>query len=86
MPILSRFLIPLCLVSAACEGNDGAEAAAKIAALHSAAAPAAHEWRHYLGDQGSAQYSPLTQVNRDNVESLEVAWTYDPDDAEGYLT
>lgn len=70
----------------ACGSGSNTDAAAKIEDLRAGAAPAAREWRDYLGDRGSTQYSPLTQVNRDNVTSLQVAWTYDPDDAEGFLT
>ena len=34
------------------------------------------EWRHYLGGQDSASYSALDQINRSNVNELEVAWSY----------
>jgi quinoprotein glucose dehydrogenase len=34
------------------------------------------EWRHYLGGSDSAGYSSLKQINRSNVQDLEVAWTY----------
>lgn len=34
------------------------------------------EWRHYGGDAGGTRYSPLTQINRNNVDRLRVAWTY----------
>ncbi len=33
-------------------------------------------WRTYQGDEGSNQYSSLDQINRSNVDRLEVAWTY----------
>src|SRR5262245_30673114 len=35
-----------------------------------------HEWRIYGGDKGSTRYSALTQINRNNVASLKVAWTF----------
>jgi quinoprotein glucose dehydrogenase len=38
------------------------------------------EWRFYGGDSGSAKYSPLTEINRDNVKNLKVAWTWDSPD------
>lgn len=38
------------------------------------------EWRFYGGDQGSRKYSPLDQINRDNVKNLKVAWTWDSPD------
>ncbi|MAG30289.1 MAG: pyrrolo-quinoline quinone [Deltaproteobacteria bacterium] len=44
------------------------------------------EWRHYLGDPGRSHYSPLRQIDRENVDRLEVAWTYDTGPLEGSLT
>ncbi len=38
------------------------------------------EWRHYGGDQGSTKYSPLDEINADNVGELEIAWTWDSPD------
>ena len=32
------------------------------------------------GGPGNARYSPLTQITRDNVRQLEVAWTYERGD------
>ena len=34
------------------------------------------EWRAYGGDLGGLCYSPLTQIDVENVGALEVAWTY----------
>jgi len=34
------------------------------------------EWPVYGGDSGGMKYSPLTQINRDNVQRLELAWTW----------
>jgi quinoprotein glucose dehydrogenase len=34
------------------------------------------EWPFYGGDAGGERYSPLTEINRDNVADLQVAWTY----------
>ncbi len=39
-------------------------------------AAAKKEWRVYLGDAASTHYSPLTQINKENVAQLQVAWTY----------
>ena len=33
-------------------------------------------WETYLGDPGSNQYSSLSQINKNNVDQLEVAWVY----------
>ena len=38
------------------------------------------EWRFYGGDQGSTKYSPLDQINRENVKNLKVAWSWDSPD------
>jgi quinoprotein glucose dehydrogenase len=34
------------------------------------------EWRAYSGDAGSTRYSPVDQLNRDNVKNLQVAWSW----------
>ncbi len=38
-------------------------------------------WESYGGGPDSTHYSALDQVNRDNVQQLKVAWTYDSGDA-----
>jgi quinoprotein glucose dehydrogenase len=39
------------------------------------------EWTVYSGNPESTHYSPLSQINRDNVKHLQVAWTYDSGDS-----
>lgn len=34
------------------------------------------EWPYYGHDPGGMRYSPLTQINRDNVSKLKVAWIF----------
>jgi quinoprotein glucose dehydrogenase len=34
------------------------------------------DWRYYGHDAGGMRYSPLTQINRENVATLKVAWTF----------
>src|SRR5215813_6407483 len=34
------------------------------------------EWRSYGGDSGGTRFSPLRQINRQNVGALKRAWTY----------
>ena len=34
------------------------------------------EWPQYGNSEGGSRYSQLSQIDRDNVEHLEVAWTY----------
>jgi quinoprotein glucose dehydrogenase len=38
------------------------------------------EWKYYGGDSGSTKYSPIDQINKQNVGSLKVAWTWDSPD------
>ncbi len=34
------------------------------------------EWPHWGGDLGGTKYSPLDQINRDNVKNLRIAWRW----------
>ena len=36
----------------------------------------ASDWPAYGRDPGGSRFSPLTQINRDNVKTLKVAWVY----------
>ncbi len=45
------------------------------------AAPSYREWRQFGGGPENIHYSTLDQITRDNVNQLEVAWTYDSGDA-----
>jgi glucose dehydrogenase len=38
---------------------------------------AAQEWPTHDGDLGAAKYSRLTDINRENVSRLELAWTWE---------
>ncbi|MBS4072441.1 MAG: PQQ-binding-like beta-propeller repeat protein [Algoriphagus sp.] len=38
-------------------------------------------WSHYGGPEDGSRYSALTQINKENVAQLEVAWTYHTGDA-----
>lgn len=42
---------------------------------------ARQDWPTYLGDSASSHYSELKQINRKNVQQLEVAWRYNAGDA-----
>jgi glucose dehydrogenase len=42
-------------------------------------------WSDYAGGPASAQYSALTQIDRSNVSTLQVAWTYPTGDVNNYL-
>jgi quinoprotein glucose dehydrogenase len=42
-------------------------------------APKPGEWRYTYGDLGSTRYSPLDQINKDNVQDLRIAWRWKSD-------
>jgi quinoprotein glucose dehydrogenase len=50
--------------------------AVSVLAFSPLAAQSADEWSAYGRDAGGTRNSPLTQINRDNVGRLSVAWTY----------
>src|ERR1700722_9589830 len=50
-------------------------------ALSLAGMAAEVDWAVYGGDAGGQKYSPLKQIDRKNVGSLEVAWTFHTGDA-----
>ncbi|MGQ7262714.1 membrane-bound PQQ-dependent dehydrogenase, glucose/quinate/shikimate family [Vreelandella sp. V005] len=37
-------------------------------------------WEHYGGDANATRFAALNQINRDNVQELEVAWTFQTGD------
>ncbi len=43
----------------------------------------AQDWTAYGGDRGASKYSSLKQINRDNVDKLELAWSYRTGEGEG---
>ena len=62
-------------------------AAAVAMGLSSAPGPpvgADEDWAHYLGHPSSNQFSTLDQINKSNVQRLEVAWTYETGDSAEY--
>lgn len=64
-----RFSFPLFLLLAGC-------AAPPVGAANDQV-----DWRVTGGDPANSRYSPLAQINRDNVHELEVAWVYHTGDA-----
>ncbi len=57
-------LLLLLLLSACQTGSDSTSA----------------EWSRYGGDPTGSKYSPLSQINRSNVDQLEIAWIYRTED------
>ena len=38
------------------------------------------EWAYVGADQGASKYSPLADIDRSNVDQLEIAWTWEPNE------
>lgn len=68
-----------CLLCA-CSGrnvDDVESIAARVENARAKGSEPTNEWRTYLGDTASSQYSPLRQINKGNVHQLKLAWQYD---------
>jgi quinoprotein glucose dehydrogenase len=63
--------------------NDGAVAAHQTSGTPVAGIPAG-SWPAYARDPGGMRHSPLDQINRDNVQDLTVAWTYQTGELKTY--
>jgi quinoprotein glucose dehydrogenase len=69
----SRFLVGLALTTAAA----GWLIFENSAALAGAVSLASADWAYFGGTLGSTQYSPLSQIDKSNVQLLKPAWWYD---------
>ncbi len=47
-----------------------------LAQSSNSSSESADDWPYYGHDAGGMRYSPLTQINRENVANLKVAWTF----------
>jgi quinoprotein glucose dehydrogenase len=56
-----------------------AMAASVLLSGQSGAGAAIGEWPHWGKDSGNSKYSPLDQINRDNVKNLRIAWRWKTD-------
>ena len=43
------------------------------------------EWHHYTGDIKGSRYSALDQINAENFEDLELAWSFSTKNLRNYL-
>ncbi len=70
-------LLSVVFLFTGCTRTDLTEVSEKLEQARAGAASAEHEWRAYLGDRESRQYSPLKSIDRSNVSKLTLAWQYD---------
>src|ERR1700682_6228260 len=74
IPLRLGFIYVLTLVcTVALNGQRPTHASA---AQKDSSAAQSDDWPSYGHDAGGMRYSPLTQINRDNVSQLKVAWTF----------
>jgi quinoprotein glucose dehydrogenase len=79
---LRRCGVMVAVVLAACVTLGGQTGTGQAG---SSAEPNHTSWSSYGGGSDSAQYSALTQINRDNVSQLQVAWTLPTGDSARYF-
>jgi quinoprotein glucose dehydrogenase len=70
MPKVARFAVAS-ILAIACAGIPEATAQSS-----NPAAGSGDNWPYYGHDAGGMRYSPLAQINRQNVSTLRVAWTF----------
>ena len=68
--ITTKRLISSLIISA------GALVTAPLALGQTGTDVSAGDWPEYGGNMGAQRYSPLDQINADNVGSLEIAWRF----------
>src|SRR2546426_12490538 len=51
-------------------------AASRASLLTAQNEPRDGEWRYFFGQAGGTKYSPLAQINKDNVKDLRIAWRW----------
>ncbi len=61
-------------------GASAQSTAHKSVAATSAASSPDDGWSYYGHDAGGTRFSPLTQINRENVANLKIAWTFHVED------
>lgn len=75
--ILNAGWLTLLPLLAGCAPPDAGKRQAAVEQARALGGAAHSEWRVYLGDKSSGQYSSLDQIDRSNVHRLELAWQYD---------
>ncbi len=80
-PLTTSLLVPLLLIIAMGGCTSPQDEPSGSEALQ-ARASTPETWSSYGGDPGGSRYSSLNQINRDNVQDLEVAWTYSAGEAD----
>jgi quinoprotein glucose dehydrogenase len=78
--------ITMPITAPAGEFSYGPANATNTSARRSGAKKDTHDWPIYGGTSDNNHFSPLTQINRSNVNQLTVAWTFDSEESGGLQT
>jgi quinoprotein glucose dehydrogenase len=79
----SLLLASLVLFPAVLFSQSGSESFSVAGFSRAGIQSANQSWAVYGGDPENTHYSPLTQINRENVKDLRVAWAYDTGETGG---
>lgn len=63
-----------------------ATSAPQVAAAADAVTEAEAEWRHYGNSPAGTRFAPFEQINKENIDQLEVAWTFRTGDVPALAT
>jgi quinoprotein glucose dehydrogenase len=77
-PIFAGLIFAMCLAAIAGPIGGRGSSAAQIADKRNS-----QDWPVYGGTQQNNHFSPLTQINRNNVQQLQAVWTYDTEESGG---
>lgn len=72
------------LISIGCNSPDKPSAGSAVELTRQRNSPST-DWMEYNGDGERSHYSPLTQITKDNLSRLKVAWTYSSVGADSLL-
>ena len=81
-----RFALALTTIGAAIFLSMSITIAAAPSARKASDKNEVHDWPVYGGTSQNNHFSPLTQINRRNVQQLTVAWTFDSEESGGLQT
>ena len=75
--VLAGALLSLALAGCSKAADDGPQASEKLPPAMPNSGPVDTEWTLHGNDVGEQRYSELAQINRENIDQLELAWSFD---------
>jgi len=85
LPFAGLWVLALVMAMSPCETKAAdATSSATGATLNFAPGDPAGEWRSQARDYANSRYSPLNQINTENVHNLRIAWTFNDGTLHGH--